>query len=574
MARKFNERKGLLWVVALAILLAVNFLASSFHQRFDLTEEKRYSLSAGTRNMLHQLDDELLIRIFLKGDFPAGFRKLGNTAQEFAAVLKETNPARIRYQFINPEDEVTNGKSWGDSLKSLGLQPINLTVQLKSGQESKFIFPIAIVSHKDQSALVEIFPSSKSAPTIEDLNNAESMMEYNYANAISKLVNPVRTIIGYAVGNGQPMGPETYDLVQTLRNDYDFRLFDLNAQHVIPDTLKALLIVKPSQPFSEAQKLKIDQYIMRGGKLIWFIDNLNAEQDSLSYKDQLIAYDRNLNLNDLLFRYGVRINADLLMDLQCDFLPFAVGGTAGNPQDEFLHWNYYPLFESRGNHMINRNVGLVAGRFVNSVDTVEVPGLKKTILLQSSENARTISTPALISPNENRNAPQDAQFNKKNIPVAVLLEGKFTSFYKNRLGRAQMDTLAANGGFREASQTENRMVVVADGDMVLNDFSTRENQPLPMGMNLFTVGSQYEYQFANRDFLVNTIEYLISNTAVIEARNKEIRLRLLDVQKVEGEKMKWQLINIALPVALLILAGIIYQQLRKRRFAGGGDVGR
>ena len=568
MQKKFSEKQGLKWIGAVALLVVINILAASFHQRFDLTEDKRYSLSNGTRNMLRSLDDELLIRIFLKGDFPSGFRKLSNTAQEFASVLKETNPARVRYQFINPEDEVSNGKSWGDSLKSIGIEPTNLSVQVKSGQETKFIFPVAIVSYKEQNALVQIHPSSKRLISAVDLNNAESLMEYNFASAISKLMNPVKPIIGYAVGNGQPMGPETFDLRQTLSQDYQFGIFDLGLQPSIPDTMKALLIVKPSQPFTESQKLKIDQYIMRGGKVIWFIDNLNAEQDSLSFKEQLVAYDRNLNLNDLLFRYGVRINPDLLMDLQCDFLPFAVGGDPANPQFEFLHWNYYPLFESRGNHMINRNIGLVAGRFVNSLDTVEVAGMKKTFLLQSSDNARTISTPALISPNENRNSPQDALFKQKNIPAAVLLEGRFTSFYKNRVSRAQMDTLAAYGGFREGTHAENRMVVVSDGDLVLNDFSTRQNQPLPMGMNLFTVGSQYEYQFANRDFLMNTIEYLISNTAIIEARNKEIRLRLLDVRKVEEGKARWQLINIALPVLIVLLAAVAYQQLRRRRYAG------
>jgi ABC-2 type transport system permease protein len=568
MQKKFNEKQGLKWIGALVLLVVVNILAASIHQRFDLTEDKRYSLSSGTRNMLRSLDDELLIRIFLKGDFPSGFRKLSNTAQEFATVMKETNPARIRYQFINPEDEVSHGKSWGDSLAGLSISPINLTVQVKSGQENKLVFPVALLTYQEQTNAIDLYPASKRLVSPQDLNNAESLMEFNFASAISKLMNPVKPIIGYAVGNGQPMGPETFDLRQTLSQDYQFGIFDLSLQPSIPDTMKALLIVKPSQPFSESQKLKIDQYVMRGGKVIWFIDNLNAEQDSLSFKEQLIAYDRNLNLNDLLFRYGVRINPDLLMDLQCDFLPFAVGGDPSNPQFEFLHWNYYPLFESLGNHMINRNIGLVAGRFVNSLDTVEVAGLKKTFLLQSSDNARTISTPALISPNENRNAPQDALFKQKNIPAAVLLEGRFTSFYKNRVSRAQRDTLAGYGGFRESTETENRMVVVSDGDLVLNDFSTRQNQPLPMGMNLFTVGSQYEYQFANRDFLMNTIEYLISNTAIIEARNKEIRLRLLDVRKVEEGKTKWQLINIALPVLIVLLSAVVYQQLRKRRYAG------
>jgi gliding-associated putative ABC transporter substrate-binding component GldG len=254
------------------------------------------------------------------------------------------------------------------------------------------------------------------------------------------------------------------------------------------------------------------------------------------------------------------------MDLQCDFLPFAVGGSPSNPQYEFLHWNYYPLFESRGNHLINKNLGLVAGRYVNSIDTVEAEGITKTFLLQSSPNSRIISTPALISPNENRNAPQDALFRRNGIPVAVLLEGKFSSLYKNRLGQAQRDSLQAYGGFKENSTDPNRMILVADGNIVLNDISAKQG-PLPMGMNLFTIGSQYEYQFANRDFLLNCLEYLTSKTAIISTRNKEIVLRLLDTKKVETEKGKWSVINIVLPIVLIVVFGVIYQRIRRYHYA-------
>jgi gliding-associated putative ABC transporter substrate-binding component GldG len=305
---------------------------------------------------------------------------------------------------------------------------------------------------------------------------------------------------------------------------------------------------------------------MRGGKVLCFIDELQAEQDSLSLKSQVVAYERNLNLQDILFNYGVRINPDLIMDLQCDFLPFAVGGNASNPQYEFLHWNYFPLFETRGNHDINKNLGLVAGRFVNSIDTIEVPGVKKTFLLQSSSNSRVISTPALISPNENRNTPQDALFNKHDIPAAVLLEGNFSSFFRGRITKTQRDSLQVIGGFKQEGTNESKLIVVSDGDVVLNDVT--QNGPLPMGMNLYTVGSQYEYQFANRDFLLNCLEYLTSKSSIIQTRNKEIVLRLLDTQKVESERTKWQLINIALPLILIIIFGALYQQFRRYRFTG------
>jgi ABC-2 type transport system permease protein len=556
------------WAVALLFLIALNFLAAWFHGRVDLTEEKRYSLSAGTKQVLHNLDDDLLIRVFLKGEFPAGFRKLSNTTQEFVSLLKETNSRRIRYQFIAPEEDAGYEKSWADSLVSAGISPINLTVQVKSGQEARLVFPVALLTYKGATTVVDIYPSSKSVVSAEDLANAEAGLEYGFLKNISRLINPERPAVAYATGNGQPTDASAYDLQQTVQSNYNFGLFNLKTQNEIPAQINVLLVVKPAEAFSTEEKLKLDQYVMRGGKIVWFLDNLHAEQDSLRYKPTLVAYDRGLNLDDLLFRYGVRINPDLLLDLQCDFLPFAVGGSRDNPQFEFLHWNYYPLFESRGNHLINKNLGLVAGRFVNSLDTVEAMGIGKTFLLQSSPNARTISTPALISLNENRNAPEDALFKQQAVPAAVLLEGRFTSLFKGRITAAQRDSLATQGGFKESSDSMGKMVVVGDGDMVLNDFSTKENAPLPMGMNLFTAGTQYEYQFANRDFLINILEYLTSNPGILEARNKDVVLRLLDPKKTEAEQTKWQLLNIALPILVVVLAGIVYQQVRRRQYAG------
>ncbi|HEY1021450.1 MAG TPA: gliding motility-associated ABC transporter substrate-binding protein GldG, partial [Flavisolibacter sp.] len=512
------------------------------------------------------LQNNVSIDVFLKGEFPSGFRKLSGATQEFLSLLKQTAPDRINYRFVSPEEEAGNGKTWGDSLRAMGVEPINLTVQVKAGEENRNIFPYALLHAGGRTELVNLFQSSKRNISVAELNNAEAMMEYQFAKSLDRVINPQRASVAYAVGNGQPTGAETYDLQQVVGSSYDLKILNLNAHPVIPKEADVLLIVKPQTGFSETQKLKIDQYVMNGGKVLLFVDNLHAEQDSLSYTSELVAYDRNLNLADLLFNYGIRINQDLVMDLQCDFLPFVVGGTASNPQYEFLHWNYYPLFESKGNHIINKNLGLVAGRFVNSIDTVEAEGITKTVLLQSSANSRTISTPALISPNENRNTPQDELFRKSGIPVAMLLEGKFSSLYRNRVGAAQRDSLQAYGGFKEANANPTKMIIVGDGDIVLNDVSTQQG-PLPMGMNLFTMGSQYEYQFANRDFLLNCLEYLTSNTAIISTRNKEIVLRLLDAKKVAAEKGKWSLINIVLPIILVILFGLIYQRIRRYRAA-------
>lgn len=569
MAKRFNNiffsRHG--WIFLLAILVLVNYLASIFHTRIDLTKEKRYTLSKATKNIVKQLDSDLEVDVFLRGDFPAGFRKLANTTEEFLQLLKDQNGSKIHYRFVSPHDEIPGtGRTYEDTLASLGAIPINLTVQVKAGQENKRVYPVALIRYKDREALVDLYSGGRRMITAVEMNSAEALMEYQFARTLNNLTSTSKPLVGYSVGNGEQADARTIDLQQVLQKDYLLNIIDINKQAYIPDTFKVLMIVKPTQQFTEDEKLKIDQYVMRGGKLLFFIDNLIAEQDSLRFKPEIVAYDRNLNLTDLLFRYGVRINPSLLMDLQCDFMPFMVGGDSQNPQFEFLHWNYYPLFESKGNHTINRNIGLVAGRFVNPLDTIATAGINKTVLLSSSANSRIISTPALISLNENRNAPEDEKFRQSDIPVAMLLEGTFTSLYRNRISTAQADSLSGYGVPFKDRSVDAKIIVVGDGDMVLNDFSPKDG-PLPMGLNFFTVGSQYEYQFANREFLQNCLEYLVNNPSIIQTRNKDIVLRLLDPQKVNEQRTNWQLINIAVPVLLVILSGWIYQQVRRRKYA-------
>ncbi|TMI65726.1 MAG: gliding motility-associated ABC transporter substrate-binding protein GldG [Bacteroidetes bacterium] len=556
------------WLWLLVFLFGVNFLASQFHSRYDLTKEKRYTLSKATKKILSSLDDDISIEIFLKGDFPTGFRKLAGSVREFAGLMKDINGSKVHYRFISPQDDFpgVGGMRYEDTLVGMGAIPINLTVQVKAGQENKRIYPVALIKYKGKQALVNLYSGGKRMITPVEINSAEALMEYQFAKTLNSLLNEEKPLVAYSVGNGEPANARSYALQQALRTDYQLFTFNINQQKTIPDTFETLIIVKPSIAFSDEEKFKIDQYVMRGGKLLLFIDGLNAEQDSLGFKPELVAYDRNLNLTDILFRYGVRINPDLVMDLQCDFMPFAVGGNAENPQYEYLHWNYYPLFESMGNHATNKNIGLVAGRFVNSIDTIKVEGVKKTPLLYSSANSRKITTPALISLNENRNAPQDNNFRENAIPVAILLEGKFTSLYKGRTSKSVIDTMAAMGLTYRESSDENKIIVVSDGDIVLNDFSPKDG-PLEMGVNLFTVGSQYEYQFANREFLLNSLEYLTGNPDIIETRNKEIVLRQLDPVKVKVQKTTWQFINIALPILLVILCGWVYQQIRKRKYA-------
>ena len=566
------------------ILLLINFVAAQFHKRIDLTNEKRFTISSPVKKILTKLDDVVQVDIFLKGELPSGFKKLATSADELLQEFKEYNRNNIQYRFISPDEQIEGSdRTYADTLIALGVQPINVKVQLKAGEQSQYIFPAALVYYKDRIEVVTLYvPKAISANSesnrikLSELNTAEALMEYRFANAIEDLTQNNKPLIAYSNGNGELLPPildsanniingiETFDLFNNvLRKNFNVFTFDINRQPVIPDTFKLLMIVKPTHAFTEEEKIKIDQYVMHGGKVIWFLDRLNAEMDSLQLKNQVIAYDRNLNLEDMLFKYGVRINPDLLMDLQCDFLPFDVNG---NKQFEFLYWNYFPLFESKSNHVINKNVGLVAGRFVNSIDTVKSDDVHKTILLSSSPNARTIATPALISGEENRNAPQDEQFKKKDVIAGVLLEGKFKSLYANRLPLNIMDKLERYGTpFQTSSITDNKMIIVSDGDIVLNGIS--QGQPLPMGVNAYTMGTQHQYQFANRDFLQNCLDYLINNSGLAEAKSKDYTLRLLDPKKINDGRTKWQIINIVLPVLLIFIFGFIYQFWRRKKYS-------
>ena len=560
---KYFVHKNGWWVITIVIIIAINFLASVFHKRIDLTNEKRFTISGPVKNILKNIDDKAEILIFLKGDLPSGFKKLSTSAQELLQEFKEYSNGNIHYKIISADEKMPESeRTYADTLSSLGIIPINLKVQLKAGEQSQYIYPAAIVNYNNKIQTVDLYSGPK-AITHEELNSAEALLEYKFANAIEKILVNQRPMVAYAIGNGEPTGANTYDLVENVL-EKNYRVFTMNlaTEPVIPDTFKLLIIVKPTLGFTEAEKLKIDQYVMHGGKILCFIDRLEAEMDSLQIKNQVVAFDRNLNLYDLFFRYGVRANPDLLMDLQCDFLPFSVNG---QDQFEFLHWNYFPLFESKQNHVINKNLGLVAGRFVNSIDTVSSSGIKKTILLSSSDNSRAIETPALISGQENRNTPVDAAYNRKNIAAGVLLEGKFTSLFKNRVGQASMDSLAVYGSsFLSQNKKDNKMIIISDGDIVLN--GTYKGKPLPMGVNSYTVGSQYEYQFANKQFVENCIEYLINDAGLSEAKSKDYTLRLLDTKKINEQRTFWQILNLALPILLIVFSGVIYQWWRKKKY--------
>lgn len=550
-------------ILSVILLIAgVNLLASIFHYRLDLTAEKRYTLSEPTLHLLHQPDDQVTITVFLSGEMPAGFKKLAKSTQELLQEFKENAKANIQYRFERPGAgmEAEAKAVFLDSLQRLGLNPTNVKAQTKEGegQEERLVYPGALVQYKGRVTAIDLLQGQSAVDGINSLNNAEALLEYKFARAITKLISEKKPTIAYATGNGEPIDGRTYDLVQTLQKDYRFFTFDLNQQQAVPSDLDVLLITKPTDPFTEKEKLKIDQYIMHGGKVIWMIDRLYAEMDSLQRaQNEFIAFDRGLNLDDILFKYGVRINPDLVQSLNSDKFGMVVGSMGGKPQMELLPWPYFPLLQNNSGHPIAKNLDYITTEFPHSIDTVEAEGIRKTILLTTAPESRILNTPAKVMIQSIKTEEDLSKFNQGNIPVAVLLEGKFSSLYTNRLSPTAKDSLH----FLPADTADNKMIIIADGDIALNTVSQNEG-PLPMGMNRFT-----QYQYANREFVMNCLEYLTDNSGILEARSKDYTLRLLDKKKIAEQKTTWQLVNIIAPLLLVILFGLTYQAIRKKKYA-------
>lgn len=553
------------WIYLLMVLIAINYLASVFHFRIDLTQEKRYTLSAPTKKLLKNLGDEVKVTVFLDGEMPAGFRKLANSTREMLQEFKEYGTNNIQYSFERPGTDSLAGYTM-DSLMRLGLKPTNVRVEAREGEgeEQRYLFPGAVVSYRDRKMPVDFLQGLDMQGGINSLNNAEALLEYKLISTIQKISTDTVPLVAYLLGNGEPLTYNVFDLIErTLKQNYRFAFHPIDSFGIIPPAFDAVLIMKPTIPFNDQQKLKIDQYVMNGGKVIWLIDRLYAEMDSLMRKQSdFIAFDRNLNLEDILFKYGVRINPDLVQDLQCDKVPLVVGNFGDKPQMQLTDWPYFPLLSSYTSHPISKNLNQVLSIFPNSIDTIKTPDIAKTILLASSANARSLITPAIVSLNSVKTEEDIRTFNKAHIPVAVLLEGKFSSLYSNRLGQSTLDSMDKiyQQPFLRNTSVANKMIVISDADVAGNVFSQQQG-PLEMGFNQFT-----QTQYANRDFILNCVEYLVNPSGILDARSKDFTLRLLDPKKIESGKNFWQIINIGLPVLLVLLFGFVFQFLRKRKY--------
>ncbi|ADY54302.1 gliding-associated putative ABC transporter substrate-binding component GldG [Pseudopedobacter saltans DSM 12145] len=547
-------------LVALVAIAVLNILSGYFFTRIDFTAEKRFTLSAVTRGILKDIKKPIRITVFLDGEFPAGFKRLQKETRDILYDLKAYSSANIEIDFIDP--------SWGrneqeqqaffEELYQRGLEPTNLSVKTDNGLSQKIIFPGALVSYDGNEIPVKLLQSRMGIGPDEVLNNSIQNLEYAFISAIKKVISGGKPRVAFTEGHGELSDTELQDAMRSLSDGYEVGRIDLSeATQEGLNKLAALIIPKPNTGFSELEKIKIDQFLVNGGKVFLAIDQVHAELDSMQRgAGEQLAFQRELNLDDQLFKYGVRVNYDLIGDMNCLHIPLNVGNVGGQGQIQMVPWLFYPIIMPLSNHPLVKNLEGIKTQFISSIDTIETKGLVKQVLLKTSPFNRTLQAPTLISLNMVEEVPDPQKFRSEPKAVSVLVEGKFESVFKNR----PIPEGFRKSDFKERNKT-GKLLVFSDGDVLRNQIG-QDGSVFPLGFDRYT-----SQTFGNKTFLLNIVDYFADDADLISLRSKEIKLRLLDKGKLKEQKLNWQIINTVVPVALLILFGIFQHIYRKRKYA-------
>ncbi len=539
-------------IITLTLVLAViNFMANKFYKRFDLTKDKRYTLSKTTEAILDKLDENAIIKVYLEGDFPAEFKRLQIETRQHLEELTAINN-HVKFKFIDPLEQA-------EELIKIGLQPSRLSVQEDGKLSEAIVFPWATITYKGKTENISLLTEVSVENQEQQLQNSIENLEYAFSDAIHKVSSEKTQTIAILKGNGELDDIYLVSFLSELSKYYKLAPFTLDSVSSHPQkTLEQLseydltIIAKPTEEFTEKEKFTLDQYITNGGKSLWLIDNVTAELDSLMLTGQSLAFNKKLNLTDLLFSYGVRINYNLIKDAYSSTIRLADGNTGNKTQFNDYIWHYHPLITSKNNHPITKNIDPVNLRFANTIDTLK-NSIKKTPLLQSSDFSKAVGTPVIISLVDISKKPEKKDYNKGNQTLGVLLEGEFTSAYANRV--KPFETLL----FKDKSES-NKMVVIADGDIIANELV--KGQPIDLGVDKYT-----SVRYGNADFLMNTINYLLDDSGLLQLRSKTIQLQYLDKEKAYTERTFWQSINVVVPLIILILFGGIYTFIRKKKYS-------
>jgi ABC-2 type transport system permease protein len=558
---KFKSWMQFITSVAAIIIFAV--AGSMVRLRFDLTEDKRYTLSVPTKKILSGLKNDIFIQVYLDGEIPIPLKRLKRSVREMLDEFRITSGRKIDYEFINPaegrSEKQRNARY--QALVNKGLTPINIQAgDEEGGSTQKIIFPGMLINYNGAEVPVNFLQNNPTIPYEENILHSVEGLEYEMIQTIATLSSDTIYKVAFLEGQGEIPEIETADITLNLARFFTIDRGTIGGKTGVLDHYAAVIVAGPEKEFAEADKLVLDQYIMNGGKVIWLIDEVAVNADSLINGSTVGLY-RPLNIEDQLFRYGARINPVIVQDLDCDIIRLKVGGPGLQQQYVPAPWVYYPLLHPSSTHPVTRNINKVLGEFANFIDTVGLdPAIHKTILLTTSKLSRILSPPLVINLKEAGLAPDEREFNKGNLPVAVLLEGVFPSAFKNRMLSAITD--AKNLKIKTESR-KTKMIVIADADIIRNEVRRTglEETPLTLGQDKYT-----GQIFGNRDFLINCLNYLVDDYGIMDLRSREIKLRLLNTSMIKSEKIKWQVLNMAGPVIIVILAGLLYGFFRKRSY--------
>lgn len=538
-------------------IVLLNILASFVFFRVDLTEEKRYSISDATKTLLENLDKEVLIKVYLDGDeLPGGFERLKRAVNETLEEFQVYGGTNIDFRSFNPNAESNTQKreQFYEELFKKGMTPTRV-VDTKNGRQiENIIFPYATVSYEGKEVPVLLLKGTEGASAQEKLNQSYENVEYELASAIRKLTQKQKKNIGLLTEFTKLKPASFADLIASLHERYNLYIIDAKQSPTFQG-LDAIILPKPDLPIDDSTKYKIDQFVMNGGRALFFVDGLKVDSVGL---EGTYAQPLELNLTDLFFKYGVRINSNIIKDGNSSAaIPMVVGNMGDRPNIQPIPYRYFPVINNFGKSLITNNIDLVYCRYVASIDTVMAPEVNKIPLLMTSPYTKVLNAPALVTYNEAHTETQESEYNGGVKTIAYLLEGKFQSLYKNRL----LPSDPRYASFKAESQPT-KVFVCSDGDLIANDLNPKTGNPLPLGFDKTT-----QHIFGNKDFVLNAIDYMIDENGVIQARGKEIKIRPLDKLRIRDERTKWQTINIALPLGLVVLSGIILFMLRKRKFA-------
>lgn len=538
----------------LALVVLINLVSSLFFFRLDLTEEKRHSIKTVTREMLSRLEDVVYVEVYLDGDLNAEFKRLRNSIRETLEEFRVYSGGKVQYNFTNPMTALSQ-KAQGEFLQELASKGIQVLPIIETNEGEKVetrVVPGALLSYDGNEKGVMLFKQNIAETAQEVINQSIEGLEYELASAILILNSSERKHATMLTGHGELDSLSTASLRAALREQYDVSETDLSNVDSIKGDL--VILAKPTQKFSEIDKFKIDQYLLRGGNMMMFIDQMHASMDSASF-DNNFAFPYETGLQDQLFRYGVRVNPDLLQDAFSATYPVVVSESGGQPQIMRMEWPFFPLILRYANHPVTRNMDASLTRFTSSIDSVRADGVKKTVLFTTSEFSRKLTAPVKVSVNDLRKI-QPSEFNGGMIPVAWLLEGNFTSLYKNRF----LPEGVSKDKFRESGT--GKLIVVGDGDFVRNDINPRNGAPQQLGKD--AVSGRV---FANERVVLNMAAYLTDQNGLVTTRSKEIDARPLNKEKVKTDRTYWQVINIGLPLIVIVAFGIILSLIRKKTYA-------